>query len=631
VGHGRLRRQADKNAANVRAAQRESMKIFWSWQSDTHGKIGRHFIRDTLDAAVAEMKADLTLDEAREREALVALHVDQDRQGSPGSVDLVPEILKKIDESGIVIADVTLTGVLDHALGEETEEGRRKHFINSNVAIELGYAYRAKGNSFVLLVMNDHYGNYEDLPFDLRHKGGTIGFTLAPSASKTEIADAGRTLKRRFFEAIKLCLSARIAEETASSPVPGLLALGPEILCEGDILGFDQSEWKLHLRDFVAGDVNTLIRFVEGFDQSDMNDRYVLLDALGDGRRLMAAPSLTKDGNSFIATCPISPSFPRKDAQKLGSTMAVSPETGDLFVEKGSIARVAGVAAMPQAFRSTLSLIRGESPIHLTYGSRLQEYYWRFREDKRLEAILKLEVIRQAAIPYGGPANDPEHTPLQCVERVQSVRVLSDAPVSGSLPLSLELDVKGLGRVEQKISVIMPPAEKVEELSKKGEAMSIFSQGPRQSAAKRTAPKPDPRLARNLRRLSVVTRRWDPDGLELEIRYQPESEHIGMSARVTLLSPENGTLKPGVPKHNPAPTIRGYVIYRPGEPFRDRSCSVQLTVDLKTLQTTVRGIVFVFPPEADAVPLRMAKVRIEVKTDAGEKLVSQDLDVSALQ
>jgi hypothetical protein len=32
------------------------MKIFWSWQSGTHGPTGRFFVRDALKAAIARLK-----------------------------------------------------------------------------------------------------------------------------------------------------------------------------------------------------------------------------------------------------------------------------------------------------------------------------------------------------------------------------------------------------------------------------------------------------------------------------------------------------------------------------------------------------------------------------------------------
>jgi hypothetical protein len=44
---------------------------------------------------------------------------------------------------------------------------------------------------------------------------------------------------------------------------------------------------------------------------------------------------------------------------------------------------------------------------------------------------------------------------------VQSVKILSDEAADGRVVLVLELDIKGLGRVEQRVSIIMPPAEKV--------------------------------------------------------------------------------------------------------------------------------------------------------------------------
>ena len=34
------------------------MKIFWSWQSDTPGKIGRFLVRDALNDAIEKLRAD---------------------------------------------------------------------------------------------------------------------------------------------------------------------------------------------------------------------------------------------------------------------------------------------------------------------------------------------------------------------------------------------------------------------------------------------------------------------------------------------------------------------------------------------------------------------------------------------
>lgn len=66
------------------------MKVFWSWQSDTPGKTGRHFVRDVLADAIKALKEPEDIEEPTKRVSREALHLDHDRQGVPGSPDLAP-------------------------------------------------------------------------------------------------------------------------------------------------------------------------------------------------------------------------------------------------------------------------------------------------------------------------------------------------------------------------------------------------------------------------------------------------------------------------------------------------------------------------------------------------------------
>ncbi len=79
------------------------MKVFWSWQSDTPGKTGRFFVRDALKAAVEALRTMPDIDEPRRD----ALHLDHDREGIPGSPELVRTILEKIEKADVLVADVT--------------------------------------------------------------------------------------------------------------------------------------------------------------------------------------------------------------------------------------------------------------------------------------------------------------------------------------------------------------------------------------------------------------------------------------------------------------------------------------------------------------------------------------------
>jgi hypothetical protein len=169
------------------------MKVFWSWQSDTPGKIGRHFVREALEAAIKALNEEVEVEEP-ERE----IHLDHDRKGVSGSPDLASTILEKIKATSIFVADVTPVGTtLD-----------RKALINSNVAIELGFALAHVGDQFILMVLNNHYGNRETLPFDLKHKAGPIIFSLQPEASNQEIKSEQSSLSGKLKTAIRDCLEA---------------------------------------------------------------------------------------------------------------------------------------------------------------------------------------------------------------------------------------------------------------------------------------------------------------------------------------------------------------------------------------------------------------------------------------
>jgi hypothetical protein len=184
-------------------AQFTKVKVFWSWQSDTPGEIGHYFVRDVVKAAIKELKQALDFEEA-EREIVSDLHIDHDRQGIPGSPDLARVIFEKIAAATVFIADVTPIGaVLSNAATNS------KKLINSNVAIELGYALHSISDRALLMVMNAHFGTRADLPFDLQSKAGPLIFTLAPDASKESIKAEAARLKAQFVAQLRLLIGQR--------------------------------------------------------------------------------------------------------------------------------------------------------------------------------------------------------------------------------------------------------------------------------------------------------------------------------------------------------------------------------------------------------------------------------------
>jgi len=244
----------------------------------------------------------------------------------------------------------------------------------------------------------------------------------------------------------------------------GLLAIGPNIICTGDIQNISMESWTLRLKHFVAGDVHELVSFIGGFIKAAPDDKYLLSNELGDGRMLSGAPSLTKQNDGYSLICPVAPSFPRVDVQDLGSSFALHPETGDLYLDgAGNLARVSGLQYLPQKVQSLLSVQRGESIFNPTFGIRFFEYFESFKGSPWLALLLTLDVVRQAAIPYKDSLLNKQYTPLQCVTRVHSLEMLSETPKDNRLPVRVNFEVQGLGGWQRDLSVYLPTKEQMDQ------------------------------------------------------------------------------------------------------------------------------------------------------------------------
>jgi hypothetical protein len=124
--------------------------VFYSWQS-TSAKTNRNLIEAALKRAISQLKKDDAI--------TVEPVIDRDTAGVAGSPDIAATIFGKIETASVFVADVSL--VL-----RDVEAGRSSP--NPNVLLEVGYAAHALGWDRILLVANTHFGEVEQLPFDLR-------------------------------------------------------------------------------------------------------------------------------------------------------------------------------------------------------------------------------------------------------------------------------------------------------------------------------------------------------------------------------------------------------------------------------------------------------------------------------
>ena len=242
-----------------------------------------------------------------------------------------------------------------------------------------------------------------------------------------------------------------------------LLAVGPDVVCLGDLESIGPVHWTLRLRHFVLGDVHQLVAFIGRFAALHLEDCYVLSNELGDGRLLSEAPILTKTGGEILLACPIAPVAPRLDVHKIGSMSAMHPETNDMYVKDGQIARVSGLEAFPQVLRSALSMQRGENAFAPRAGVRFFEYFEDFKGSPWLSRLMMLDVVREASISTPNVPGQGSRTPLPSITRVRNFELLSDIPNANRLPVRAVFDLQGFGLWEGQLSVYMPTREEMEE------------------------------------------------------------------------------------------------------------------------------------------------------------------------
>lgn len=95
-------------------------------------------------------------------------------------------ILDKILACTVFVGDVTPVGKSPDKPGNEAIKLGRP-LINSNGAIEYGFALRKLRDSAVIGVLNENFGSPEDLPFDIIHKRWPVKYRIVEGAKKAGI------------------------------------------------------------------------------------------------------------------------------------------------------------------------------------------------------------------------------------------------------------------------------------------------------------------------------------------------------------------------------------------------------------------------------------------------------------
>jgi hypothetical protein len=179
------------------------LKVFYSWQAEAPARIGRTFVHEAIEEALELLKSSARVFEA-ERLGPRDLPDEDRSSGSPGQLK---DLLKELDSAVAFVAGVTPLGQVSRDR-ETVGAGTVRRYVDSDVAFETGYALHALGNRKLVLLFNAHFGWHDELPADLRNRGGAIAFTLVPNASRPEIQAERKRLVSRLVSALRQAIAA---------------------------------------------------------------------------------------------------------------------------------------------------------------------------------------------------------------------------------------------------------------------------------------------------------------------------------------------------------------------------------------------------------------------------------------
>jgi len=229
-----------------------------------------------------------------------------------------------------------------------------------------------------------------------------------------------------------------------------IVAIGPDIVAVGTILGAGPAGMRVRVSHFVEGSARDLVAFVHDFDRRLPEQRYVLMNELGYGGLLDGAPNVDRVGSNYEVQFKLQQSIMRQDATAEIVTMCA--ETGRM---------ISGMDAYVQNFERVLGMARGTWFAQIRNGSDLSDLYWRYKDSPWFQRLAMMEMIRLSSVPNVNRGERPPSTPFACVNRVNRVEVPTFELEEQRLNIIVEFDTEGLGLWSGGLSVFISTPEQL--------------------------------------------------------------------------------------------------------------------------------------------------------------------------
>lgn len=240
-----------------------------------------------------------------------------------------------------------------------------------------------------------------------------------------------------------------------------LVALGPNIIGIGEVIGTHGKSWSIRLNDrFVLGSLNELVRFGAEFERFDESERYMLLEDHGEGYLLSAAPKWRKSDSELLLEIIAEPRMERCNVHRIGRDVPLVRTDDGKYDMDLSREWIEGLDVVPQALMMGLSTVKGGWRAFAEQGSRVTEFQKKFGSESILSKLIKLEIIRLAFIPRLDSFTKSKVAPFDFIERVRSVQIAKLSIEDNQAQVDVALDFNGLEQTwTSRIDIFFCPDE----------------------------------------------------------------------------------------------------------------------------------------------------------------------------
>jgi len=261
----------------------------------------------------------------------------------------------------------------------------------------------------------------------------------------------------------------QLAESNASSRLESLepdlsipttlISIGSKIVFDGIWESANDDIWKFKINKFLIGTIED----VRSFDDDIQLDffRYIVIESQGDGRDIDG--KLNWELNDGVYTISLKPKEKAKRTTPYRMCgIAFNFETNDIEIIDGRFGMVKGEDYAKQTIIFTLSSEFGDWLSSPLFGSYTSYYYWSYKDNASfLKRLLKLEITRLISIPHKSSSGKEEAPPLNFINRILDVDILSLDLVRNRLPIKLKLEW-GDGKMwEDTMSIRIKPQEQL--------------------------------------------------------------------------------------------------------------------------------------------------------------------------